>query len=149
MYLIGHAAAGVLLASGTNNPAVAFGLGWLSHYLADFIPHGDEAVGEWTKRGNQVARLALIVMPDLALIAAALAATFAARGFSPSILAAAVGALVPDVLWGIETVFKRRLFGPHHKFHYRNHNFFHWKIPFGYGLVLQAMVTIGMWRLII
>lgn len=149
MYLIGHAAVGVLMASGTANPAAAFGFGWLSHYLADFIPHGDEAVGEWTKRGNQVARLALIVAPDLAFIAAALAAYFGVHGFAPSVLAAAIGALVPDVLWGLEIFFKRKLFGPHHKFHDRNHNFFRWKIPFVYGLCLQAVLTIGMWRWII
>ena len=60
-------------------------------------------------------------------------------------LLAALGSFVPDVLWGLETVVGHRLFGPHYQFHKRNHNFFHVKIPFVAGLILQFVATVGMW----
>ena len=42
MYLIGHAAVGATLATAvTINPLAALGIGFVSHYLVDFIPHGD------------------------------------------------------------------------------------------------------------
>ena len=145
MYLVGHAAVGILLASGTDNPAAAFGIGWFSHYLADFVPHGDEAVGAWTKKGNEVRRLLAVVAVDGALFLAAFALLIAHRGFSAAVAAAALGSFVPDVLWGLEKVFKRRLFGPHQRFHDRNHNFFHLPIPLWLGLLLQGAATSGLW----
>lgn len=149
MYLIGHAAVGVLAASITTNPAAAFGIGWLSHYVADFIPHGDEPLGEWAKRGNEVKRIGCIAALDLLILSAALSAYVAARGFTPWVLAAAAGSVVPDALWGLELVCKRKLFGPHHAFHHRNHNFFQVKLPLAVGLALQFAVTSGLWWWII
>ncbi len=145
MYLIGHAAVGMILASGTENPAAAFGIGWLSHYLADFVPHGDEAVGAWAKRGNEVKRLFALFVADGALFLAAFTWLSAARGFSLPLAAAAVGSFVPDVLWGLEKLAGRRLFGIHERFHNRNHNFFRVHVPLWLGLVLQAAATGGLW----
>ena len=47
MFLAGHASVGIAItaALGVTNPAAAFALGWASHYLADFFPHGDEFRG--------------------------------------------------------------------------------------------------------
>jgi hypothetical protein len=145
MYLVGHAAVGMTLAAGTGNPALAFGIGWLSHYLADFFPHGDEAVGEWVRKGNEVRRLLVVLAPDAALFLAAFAWFSSQRGFSFTAAAAAVGSFVPDVLWGLEKVFKRKLFGRHDAFHGKNHNFFHARIPLAAGIALQAAVAGPLW----
>lgn len=145
MYIIGHAAVGMTLAAGTTNPAIAFLIGWASHYLADFFPHGDESVGEWAKRGSEVRRLAFLLSIDGAILLAASAWFIAYRGFSWAPCLAVVGSAVPDVLWGLEKLFKRKLFGPHEKFHGRNHNFFHVRLPLAVGLVLQAIVTAALW----
>ena len=150
MFLIGHAAVGATIAqlAGIENPAAAFGVGWLSHYLADFVPHGDEPVGKWTAGPNGVRRLMGIVALDGLLLLGALGFVFAKRGFSWVTLAAAVGACVPDVLWGLEKLAGRRLFGPHGAFHLKNHNFFHIDLPLGVGLLLQGAVTAFLfWRL--
>ncbi len=145
MFLVGHAAVGMLLASRTDDPVVAFGIGWLSHYLADFFPHGDERVGEWTRRGHEIRRYAVLLAADGGLFLAAFAALTARRGFSLPLAAAALGSFVPDVMWGLEKLAKRRLFGFHERFHHRNHNFFRVRLPVWLGLALQAAVTGSIW----
>ena len=145
MYIVGHAAVGMTLAAGTTNPAIAFFIGWLSHYLADFFPHGDEPAGEWTKRGNEVKRLLVLLSVDGAVLLGASAWYVAHRGFSWPMAAAAFGSAVPDVLWGLEKLFKRKMFGPHESFHGRNHNYFHVRLPLWAGLALQAAVTAALW----
>lgn len=44
MFLTTHAAAGILIASKSDNPYLVFGLAFLSHFILDFIPHGDESL---------------------------------------------------------------------------------------------------------
>ncbi len=150
MFLIGHAAVGATIVqfAGIENPALAFGVGWLSHYVADFVPHGDEPVGKWTEGPHGLRRLLAIVALDGILLLLALGAVFARRGFSWAVLAASAGACVPDVLWGLEKLAGRKLFGPHGAFHFRNHNYFHVNLPLGVGLALQGAVTaLLFWRL--
>ncbi|MEY4744925.1 MAG: hypothetical protein RL272_870 [Candidatus Parcubacteria bacterium] len=145
MYLIGHAAIGMTLAAGTNEPVLAFGIGWLSHYLADLIPHGDEDAGEWVKRGHEVKRLLALVGIDSMLLLAAYAWFVAHRGFSPAPLAAALGSAIPDVMWGLEKVFKRNLFGWHERLHHKNHNYFRVRMPLWAGLAFQGALTALLW----
>ncbi|HTM68672.1 MAG TPA: hypothetical protein VL426_05210 [Candidatus Binatia bacterium] len=145
MYLVGHAAIGMALASGTDDPVLAFGIGWLSHYLADFVPHGDEPAGEWAKRGNEVKRLMVLLLVDGALFFAAFAWFTSRRGFHLAAATAALGSFVPDVLWGLGKVLKRPVFGPLEKFHNFNHNFFHVKLPLWFGLIGQAALAGSLW----
>lgn len=145
MYLVGHAAIGMAFASGTDDPVLAFCIGWASHYVADFVPHGDEAAGEWVKRGHEVKRLLVLVGVDGAILLAAYGLFVAHRGFSPAPLAAAIGSTVPDVMWGLEKLFRRKLFGAHEKFHGLNHNFFRVRMPLWLGLAFQAALTAFLW----
>ncbi len=145
MFLIAHAAAGAALAAPVAQPAAAFFIGWASHYLTDLIPHGDEAVGEWTKKGNEVARFGLVAGIDGLLLAGVLAWLFRTRGIEWNVLAAAVGATVPDVLWGLEKVAGRTLFGAHRRFHHRIHNYFRVRLPTALGLALQAAFAGLLW----
>lgn len=148
MYLIGHGAIGaaIITATGIANPAAAFGVGWLSHYLADAFPHGDEPVGEWAKAGNEVRRIAAIAGIDALILGLVLIGLFFARGFSWPIFFAVLGSAVPDVMWGLEKALRRRLFGPHERIHKRNHNFFGIRLSFATGLAAQAVTTFVAWR---
>jgi hypothetical protein len=147
MYLVGHTAIGMsaVALTGVTNPAAAFAVGWASHYLADFLPHGDEEAGDWTKKGNEVKRLAAIVAVDGALLLALFGVFTAHRGFSLPMAMGALGSTVPDVLWGLEKLFKRKLFGFHEKYHYANHNFFDVRMPLWLGVLLQAIMTASLW----
>lgn len=147
MFLVGHTivAATIVQAAGINNPVAAFGIGWLSHYLVDFFPHGDEPVGLWAKQGNELKRIAVIFGIDAAILLGLFIAYIVLDGFSLSLFLAGLGAVVPDVMWGLEMLFKKKLFGPHDKIHSRNHNFLHIHLPYHLALVGQLVVSAVLW----
>jgi hypothetical protein len=143
MFLTGHAAvaAALVAAAHVENPELAFGLGWVSHYAMDLLPHGDEGLGVWSKRGSEVARLLAVFLADFAICVMIILALIFRRGFSWPIVAAVIGSMVPDIMWGLEKLFKRKLFWFFGKFHEANHNFFKIKIPFWLGLGLQLALS--------
>ncbi len=146
MYLTAHAAAGAVAAGIlTGDPIVAFGIGWLSHYAVDFIPHGDEAAGEWTKKGNEVRRYLVLFGIDGAILATLFLTLIATRGSSWVTAAAVVGSTVPDVMWGMEKVLKKRLFGPLRTFHSAVHNRLRVMLPTWLGLLVQAVFAGWFW----
>lgn len=146
MYLTAHAAVGAAAAAAlTADPIVAFGVGWLSHYIVDFIPHGDEPAGEWTKKGNEVRRYLLLSGIDGLVLAAVYAVQVRSHGFSWILLTAVAGSTVPDVFWGLEKLFRRKLFGPLRRLHYAVHNRLHVMLPTWLGLLVQAAVAGWFW----
>ncbi|MEY4722564.1 MAG: hypothetical protein RLZZ324_77 [Candidatus Parcubacteria bacterium] len=148
MQLIGHSAVGVvaIIALGVTNPALAFFVGWASHYVADFVPHGDEGIGEWANRKDTVKRIALVAGVDaLATLALLGGWAFARHGMPLAVLAAALGAWVPDGMWGLEMLTGRKLFGPHHDFHHWNHNRLKIMIPTWIGIPAQLALTAVLW----
>jgi hypothetical protein len=152
MYLTGHTAVAVAVvtALGIKNPVAAFGVGWLSHYVVDFIPHGDEEAGEWAERGkNKIGRIAIILAIDCAVLFSIVAAYVAHRGWEWPAAFAAAGSAVPDVLWGLSVVLKRPFIGPLERLHDRGHNFFNVRMPLWLGLVLQAVVAGSLWAWLI
>lgn len=62
MFLTTHAAAGLFLSQQFDNPYLVFGTSFLSHFLLDFIPHGDENLyGNYTLPGHRQYRRAVFV----------------------------------------------------------------------------------------
>lgn len=148
MFLIGHAAVGLVAASWTDNPLLAFVIGFATHFVADAVPHGDEPVGPWAKSepGHRLRRLVVLMLIDLALILGAWLWLVSHTGFRWSPVFAIAGACLPDFMWGFELLLHRRLFGPFTKWHESNHNFLHIHLPLWLGLSLQAVVTVALWR---
>lgn len=145
MFLVGHTAAGAVIASITSELALAFGLGWLSHYVIDAIPHGDECISEWACRGSYVRRFLAVACLDSALTAAILAMYVIYSGFSAPLLFAVAGSVLPDAMWGIEQVAHRRLFGPLGALHNKVHNCFRVRLTAAQGLSLQGTVVMLAW----
>lgn len=68
MFLTTHAAAGILISQHVHNPYAVFGLSFASHFVLDFIPHGDEDLyhdHEW-KVLKRYKRVVIINAMDLA-----------------------------------------------------------------------------------
>jgi hypothetical protein len=147
MQLVGHAAVGIVLARavGATNPVAAFGVGWASHYLADFFPHGDEQTGEWAKKGKGIWRFFLLFAVDGVMTLATFTWYVSQRGFAWWAAAAAVGSFMPDLMWGLEMSVGRKLFGVSEKLHSLNHNFFKIKVPSRIGIPAQLAVTAALW----
>ncbi|KPJ85169.1 hypothetical protein AMJ57_04075 [Parcubacteria bacterium SG8_24] len=145
MFLVGHTAIGLAVASVTASPVGAFVLGLASHYAADAIPHGDEFVGRWAKRGNEPGRVAAVAALD-GLIAMSIVLAFLPRAGQLSVVAAAVvGAVLPDVLWGLELLSDRRMLRGLGRFHKWIHNHFRIERPRALWLTLQFVLAALVW----
>ncbi len=172
MFLANHAAVGALLAANTTNPFSAFILGYVSHFVLDIIPHGDEKVGTWIKKQNSTKRAISLLLIDLGVMAVFFL-TLSWRVDFPhpyTIAIGAFGAMLPDFLSGFYE-YLRKFLDPNKKDHYKENggwiiqtakrflwdNFFlerhfliHRKIHFAFGyyisfvsgMILQA-TTLG------
>ena len=45
MFLTAHTSVALLISTKIINPFLGFILGFISHFLVDIIPHGDESIG--------------------------------------------------------------------------------------------------------
>lgn len=102
MFLTTHAAAGIAISQYVNDPLTVFGLSFASHFVLDFIPHGDEHLyhdEEW-KIQKRYKRAALINAVDLgALVGLTLwAVSQNSLPNSPTIAIGILGAILPDFL---------------------------------------------------
>lgn len=150
MYLTVHAAVAATIAGAvTSDPATALGIGILSHYAVDAIPHGDERVGEWTRQGNEVKRLMLVSGIDGLMLLVMVFAFWFGNGMAWIFVAAVVGGILPDVLWGLEKAAGRKLFGPVGVFHTNVHNFSGIRLPTWTGFLFQGIVAAVLWGVVL
>ncbi len=162
MFLSTHALAGIIISQHVHNVPEAFGLGVLSHYVLDMIPHGDENLGAWVKE-KLVRRLPITFLTDMGFLALFIA-TVRIKNEWPQphlALAAIIGAMLPDLIWSgydlyrmfiikhfptarhyIQQVTRLETFFEHHE---RLHKWFHTRInkrvTFKVGLAMQAVLA--------
>ena len=158
MFLTVHSPLGVVIGGYLPNPFTAFLVGLISHYVFDIIPHGDEVkLGKLSLAG--MAWAAIIDQAILLLNFMLLAYFKTADVFTPIVIAAVIGAILPDWLMAIHRLseewdnrFARalhRLIDPLQNFHYYLHvNLLPYEIPFSLGLILQIIFLAGMWIVI-
>lgn len=148
MFLTVHSAIGItaVTALGIQDPTAAFAIGWALHYLGDAVPHGDEFIGEWVMRGRSpVLRAIPFFVADFLAMAAAFTVVAFTGGWHWNLLAAAAGSIVPDALFGIEMVFRRKLFGPLSDLHERAHGALNVRLPLRYGMPFQLALVAVLW----
>ena len=146
MFLTIHAASGIYLGSQIINPWLAFLIGFISHWLLDFIPHGDEKIIDRTKYTEQQLKWKLFYgasIDTLGIIILFYSLTsLNVIILTPGVLWGMLGAVAPDYLWGLHKVTHIRVLKPIHKIH----NWFHLKIqnnlPFKLGSVIQLATLI-------
>lgn len=148
MFLTVHSAVGLtaVTALGITDPAAAFALGWALHYVGDAIPHGDERIGDWVLESAKPVRRALpFFVGDFAFMSAACAAFYASAGLQWHLLAAVAGSILPDVLFGTEMVFQRKLFGPISDLHLKAHYLTGILLPLKFGMPFQLLLAVTLW----
>src|SRR3989338_1325862 len=114
MFLIVHASVGAVIGDSLESPAVSFLAGFLTHFLVDIIPHGDERSGRELLRPGRRHWLVILAIID-GLAAISLVAVLWLGGFFVNALGAtsgALGAIMPDVLAGFFELSHRKLL-PH------------------------------------
>lgn len=158
MYSPIHASAGLLLAQFMPNPAAAFFAGVVSHYILDAVPHGDTGLGPWLTGGHARRRIVTIETIDLGL-AAIVVLSMVERHSATwwlTLVAGAVGGIMPDLLWGVRFVFDNqgwriplitRFLHAHDRWHSWGHAKHPYDIPFAAGIVIQAILLASVFLL--
>ncbi|MBI4457377.1 hypothetical protein HY633_00245 [Candidatus Uhrbacteria bacterium] len=158
MFLAVHASVGAITGNVAPDPISAFTIGFLSHFLVDMIPHGDEYMYEGYKNGARVRRAILYVACDVVATLVLVALLFIEQDFfsTRNVALGIIGGLLPDLLVGIHELRTTRLLREFHRFHMRNHHFlikhlrkFERDIPMRYGLLLQGVVLTLLVRVVL
>lgn len=111
MFLTTHAAAGILISQLSPSSTEVFAYAFLSHFVLDFIPHGDDDLyrdHEW-KIQRRYRRVVMINAADLGALTG-LALWAAARGSDGGLIAIGIlGSILPDFLSYLFPVLHQRL----------------------------------------
>ncbi len=143
MYQIVHGTAGLLIGEQVSQPWSAFILGIVSHFILDAIPHDIIEVRHWQNKGNFIKRVSFGAAIDLSLFLILIFTLVLTKNLisSRSMLAAIIGALLPDYIWGMGELFKIKhpWMEKYKQLHNSVHTLLHKNIyiPLKYGLPIQ------------
>lgn len=102
MFLTPHAAVGILIGTQTTNPVAAFVFSFLSHFVLDLVPHGDDNNKSWVLSKHTKRRAIGMFAADAGAMTLFIAALSERVNFPhPMVTAAAIlGGVMPDILAG-------------------------------------------------
>lgn len=150
MLLATHTAAAIYISTQVDNPMLAFIWGVVSHFILDFIPHGDDGVGQHIT--NESARFRYFIKTasldafiSLGLIFVYLESKVQVN--SASLSGAVMGAWLPDVLWASVYVFKIKWLNWYCRFHTMIHDALGVKISFKTGLIIQLAFIVLLFKI--
>jgi hypothetical protein len=143
MFITIHAAVAIAATQGLASPLLAGAAGFASHLVLDIVPHGDDAAYDYlARRGLSRIKFGLVFgVPDAATWLAGLAWYLSSQHpVRPSVaIAAAVGAALPDVLWGLSTLVQWKLLKKFDRLHEQCHGLLgRGLLPAWAGFSLQA-----------
>lgn len=168
MFLTAHAAVGIVISQHVDKPLNIFLLGVLSHFILDFIPHGDEHLfkdEEW-KVQKKYKRVVLFTLADFVLLGGVIVFLYGTADLPERnrLIAGILGSVFPDVVshslpffheklnwlavvrW-LHTLLKKAQFGRfltiHNKLHVFLHNLMKFRLSQNAGLAVQGIVTIA------
>lgn len=157
MLLTLHAATGAFVGELAPNPAFAFGLGVLSHFILDMFPHGDRMLAKRTKASGQPRRYFWLVGADALVGIAMFFPAFAFGRFEHPWLAywGIIGGLLPDLIVAIPeyALYVKKEYRVRLRWFYRFHAFVHDqfihvfdRVPLQVGLAFQLILFVIIWR---
>lgn len=156
MFVTTHATIGALVGVAVPGRGLAFVLGFLSHFLLDMIPHGDEHMLEGYKSGAKVRRAIAYVMIDAiaAVYVTLLLISGAPEGTAAIVKWGIIGSVLPDLLVAVFELTKiKPFFRRFTAWHHKNHHHIIGKyrkgrdIPFKWGVAYQVVAAIFLIRL--
>jgi len=164
MLISTHVLAGIVISQHAPNTFWAFLLSLISHYVLDIIPHGDQNIIKWIRRGPKKPRIFLFLAVDLSLLFIFLVTAYSKTQLpSPKILVAAIiGSALPDLMWfaheyiykkylyhrkTLRTIFRKYLQFEHildnnYKIHDYVHDLLHINISLKFGALIQIVIIV-------
>ncbi len=144
MFLTVHATAGVLIGQQTGSVWLGFLGGFISHFLLDAIPHGDQNL---VKDRHHISESEKRLIRTLGLVDGVIMLGVLYAIYSKSlitqnfpVLAAVIGAIIPDYINAVYIFFKVKWLKWYFELHYKLH--FIWNgftITLRQGLIVQAI----------
>lgn len=142
MFLTVHATAGTAVGNNLDSVILAFILGFFSHFLLDFIPHGEELKAGIPK-DQVINKLIKMFCIDFVIMCLVLTFIYFTKPITNyyTVLAAVFGAILPDFIVGISEL-KPNHFSWFKNFHHKFHAILNKKIKFHlvYGIIFQAII---------
>ena len=163
MYITTHATIGLLIARVIPNPVLAFILGFISHYILDFIPHDnlikDPKLKEKVRKEEvdikkipAYRHFIIMAIIDHIIIIGLFIFLFIYQEQmvqNPiSAITAMAGAIIPDYLWAPYTMWKWKIFKPFHKLNLWVHSLRKDMVPTWLGTTLQIVFVVVILTLI-
>ena len=146
MFLTTHTSLALFISTKIMNPFLGFILGFISHFLIDIIPHGDENIGIKSSKLAKKERfifLGFIGFFDL-LLAIILVYFFLKFSKINNIIvfATVIGSWLPDILWMSIDFFNLKFLNWFLKFHKYMHTLIDYRYSLVYGLFFQISFII-------
>lgn len=147
MYLTIHTPTSLIIGTQIHEPLLAFIFAFLGHLILDIIPHDHEHVEERPDK-KTIKKYFYSAIIDLSMVAIFLLVLWQndKLNLSWSILAAIVGGILPDFLWGIDTLTqgKNKILSAFHHFHNKIHRLVIRSgfIPLKWVILVQAAVFV-------
>lgn len=144
MFLTVHATSGMLIGQNTNSVWLAFVLGFISHFILDMIPHGDQELGskKETHKEKLLVLLKVGIADSLIMMTTVGYLLYTNQSLqTPYVIFGAIGALLPDAINSISVFFKPKFLNGYRSVHVKLH--YIWKgftITMKQGLVLQGIL---------
>lgn len=168
MFLTSHVLTGIFISQKVSNPWWVFLFSLFSHFVLDFIPHGDELIAQWRGKKNPKRRTLLVVTIDIITATAFILVILANTGEPqlPLLLAGIIGSILPDMIshvlcptgsyflrghHSVKELIKKYnplkpLITPHNILHEFLHNPFKKTMPIKTGIIFQ--MTFNLFLLI-
>lgn len=114
MFLTVHTSSGIIIGSLVQNPILAFIAGFISHFIIDAIPHGDTAFQHEKTKEERIKVMAAAAIIDGLIVITYLCSIFYYHYelLTLSVVAAILGAIIPDFLMGIYMLTKIKFLKP-------------------------------------
>lgn len=142
MFLTVHATAAVIIAQKVHSPLLAFLLGFVSHYILDAIPHGDDKIFERFRGKTLIKAMTIAAIIDFTISLIWLNFLYQQGAFelNLTILAAVAGSILPDFLNGVFLVTNQTWLRWNHDLNRISHHLIIKKpLPGGVGFFLQLV----------
>ncbi|MBU4347638.1 hypothetical protein KKD19_03505 [Patescibacteria group bacterium] len=152
MFLTVHGSAAILISEHTNSISLAFILGFISHFILDFLPHENPGLSKWVKKSNEIKKYFFLALADFSLLTIVTAILFFNTTFTnPHVIIAGIfGAILPDVLWGIHKATNWKFLKPYHDFHTWIHSIWEPNLePYQMAVIQAGLLTLFIILIII
>jgi len=145
MLLSVHATVGAVIGDNVSTPILAFVLGFISHFILDMFPHGDEALIKAYRNNFKNRGMLYLIIFDLVstIILLFLLFYFQKVSFTKTVIWGIMGGVIPDLMVAINEITHKH-FCRTQKFHCWTHakigQKLNWTMPLRLGLLLQLVI---------